>query len=176
MVSSGMRAAGYKYVIIDEWSAQTRDAGGRLVADPRRFPSGMPALCAYLHARQLGCGIYTTCGPTTCQRRCGSAGHAAIDAATFAAWGADYVFVDACGDQQFYRDFAMAINATGRPIVIEVGLALGNGGGSSSTLRIHSLTNRMDKPDGQTGWTGPWPDTAGRCMDRKLYQPLADEG
>src|SRR5688500_16978584 len=39
MVSSGMKAAGYTYVNIDDcWMAPERDAQGRLQADPVRFP------------------------------------------------------------------------------------------------------------------------------------------
>ncbi|HEX8346986.1 MAG TPA: alpha-galactosidase, partial [Actinoplanes sp.] len=41
LVSSGMAAAGYKYVNIDDcWSTMSR-SGGNLVPDPRKFPNGM---------------------------------------------------------------------------------------------------------------------------------------
>jgi hypothetical protein len=120
MVSSGMKAAGYEYVIFDEWTAKERDAEGKLQPDMRRFPSGVKALCDYIHQRGLLCGIYTTCGPQTCQRRAGSPpASAVLDANSFVAWGADYVFVDACGDMEFYENFARALNRTGHPVVIE---------------------------------------------------------
>src|ERR1044071_4682439 len=49
MVSSGMRDAGYQYVVVDDcWMATTRDSSGNLQGDPPRFPSGMKALGDYL--------------------------------------------------------------------------------------------------------------------------------
>src|SRR5213078_4527362 len=45
MVSSGMAAAGYKYVNIDDcWEDSTRGPDGRLRTEPTRFPGGMKAL------------------------------------------------------------------------------------------------------------------------------------
>src|ERR1700761_8573037 len=41
MVSSGMRDAGYTYVVLDDgWMAMQRDTFGNLVPDPKKFPSG----------------------------------------------------------------------------------------------------------------------------------------
>ncbi|WP_163552773.1 glycoside hydrolase family 27 protein [Candidatus Frankia alpina] len=86
LVSSGMRAAGYRYVIVDDgWMAPTRGSDGRLVADPERFPAGIAALAAYVHARGLKFGLYASPGRTTCQGLPGSFGHETTDAATFAA-------------------------------------------------------------------------------------------
>src|SRR5437016_2633325 len=48
MVSSGMKAAGYQYVNIDDCWQVSRDAQGTIVADPERFPSGIKALAEYL--------------------------------------------------------------------------------------------------------------------------------
>src|SRR5262249_44017944 len=59
MVSSGMKAAGYQYVNIDDcWMAPQRDAEGRLQADPVRFPSGIKAVADYRHAKGRKLGIY----------------------------------------------------------------------------------------------------------------------
>ena len=42
IVDSGLRDAGYRYVNIDDcWEAPSRDAAGRLRADPQTFPSGI---------------------------------------------------------------------------------------------------------------------------------------
>ncbi len=42
MVSSGMRDAGYVYLVLDDgWMAKERDKAGRLLADPEKFPNGM---------------------------------------------------------------------------------------------------------------------------------------
>ena len=44
VVSSGLRAAGYSYVNIDDcWSLKERDADGRLVPDPVKFRPGFAA-------------------------------------------------------------------------------------------------------------------------------------
>src|SRR6185437_5693658 len=48
MVSSGMAAAGYKYVVIDGGWEGNHDANGVFHSDPRRFPD-MKALYDYIH-------------------------------------------------------------------------------------------------------------------------------
>ena len=40
MVSSGMKDAGYEYVVIDDCWQVSRDASGNIVVDAQRFPSG----------------------------------------------------------------------------------------------------------------------------------------
>jgi alpha-galactosidase len=97
IVSSGLRDAGYEYVNIDDcWEAPTRDAQGRLRANPERFPSGIATLADYVHADGLKLGIYSTAGTGTCQRLPGSLGHETTDAHTFASWGVDYLKYDHC--------------------------------------------------------------------------------
>ena len=50
MVESGLLAAGYEYLVIDDcWSLRERDANDRLVADPAKFPNGMKAVADYVH-------------------------------------------------------------------------------------------------------------------------------
>ena len=41
MVASGMKDAGYQYVVIDDCWQVSRDADGNIVPDAQRFPSGM---------------------------------------------------------------------------------------------------------------------------------------
>lgn len=95
MVSSGMRSAGYRYVNVDDcWSI--RDASGRLTADPVSFPSGIPALARYVHARGLRLGLYSDVGTQTCAKRPGLAGHERDDIDRLASWGVDYLKVDFC--------------------------------------------------------------------------------
>jgi alpha-galactosidase len=97
MVSSGLRDAGYRFVNIDDgWMAGARDASGELRADPVRFPHGIAALAAYVHARGLELGIYEDAGVRTCGGGPGSLGHERSDAAQFAAWGVDYLKYDNC--------------------------------------------------------------------------------
>jgi alpha-galactosidase len=144
MVKDGLRDAGYRYVNVDDcWSAPRRDAQGRLVADPVRFPHGMRALGAFIHALGLKFGLYADVGTQTCQGYPGSFGHERADAATFASWGVDYLKADWCYVP--YRDFpnythdeiaqvlfarmSAALHTTGRPIVLSVS--------NASDLSIH---------------------------------------
>src|SRR5690349_17859537 len=74
LVSSGLRDSGYNIVWLDGgWQAdQPRDPQtGRLVANPTRFPSGIPALVTYLHKRGLKVGIYTDAGEYDGGKWCG---------------------------------------------------------------------------------------------------------
>lgn len=49
MVKDGYLAAGYEYIIIDDcWSASQRNENDELQPDPKRFPSGIPALSKYV--------------------------------------------------------------------------------------------------------------------------------
>ncbi len=97
LVSSGLKAAGYEYINIDDsWDETTRDAQGNLVVDPAKFPNGIKALADYVHARGLKLGIYADRGLLTCSKFPGSYGHEAADAALFASFEVDYVKVDNC--------------------------------------------------------------------------------
>jgi alpha-galactosidase len=126
LVSSGMRDAGYRYLVIDDcWQAAKRDANGDLTADPLTFPSGMQALGDYIRERGLKFGIYTGAGKLSCMGRPGSLGYETRDAARFAAWGADYVKIDWCytdglDARKQFATWREAINATGRPMTISI--------------------------------------------------------
>jgi alpha-galactosidase len=125
MVASGMRDAGYQYVVIDDCWQVGRDAQGAIVADPQRFPDGMAALADYIHARGLKFGLYTDAGSQTCMGRPGSLGHEWQDAASYAAWSVDYLKVDWCAAEGLdaaaqYTLFRDALAATGRPIVLSI--------------------------------------------------------
>jgi alpha-galactosidase len=128
MVSSGMREAGYTYLVLDDaWMASERDKDGRLVADPEKFPSGMKAIGDYIHSKGLKYGIYQDRGRMTCQQLPGSFRHEKIDMETFAQWGVDYIKMDSCFAESNGRmsseDYALYrrhIRATGRPIVLSI--------------------------------------------------------
>ena len=126
LVSSGMRDAGYKYVVIQECIARERDAQGSLIIDKARFPSGMAALTEYIHRLGLKAGIYTDIGRHTCYpnpRYQGSYGHEDRDAQSFASWGIDFLEMDYCNREEahtgkyVYEKMAAAIKSTGRPMV-----------------------------------------------------------
>uniref|UniRef100_A0A8C3BBV4 Alpha-galactosidase n=1 Tax=Cairina moschata TaxID=8855 RepID=A0A8C3BBV4_CAIMO len=124
LAEDGWRELGYEYVNIDDcWSAKQRDAEGRLVPDPERFPRGIKALADYVHARGLKLGIYGDLGTLTCGGYPGTTlDRVEQDAQTFAEWGVDMLKLDGCyssGEEQAkgYPEMTRALNATGRPIV-----------------------------------------------------------
>jgi alpha-galactosidase len=98
MATNGLLAAGWNFIWIDDsWPSLTRDDGGNLVADPVRFPFGMPALVTYLHGLGFKVGIYSSFGGITCLGFPGSdQGHLPKDAQLFASWGIDGLKLDAC--------------------------------------------------------------------------------
>jgi alpha-galactosidase len=125
MVASGMRDAGYQFVVIDDCWQVSRDSAGTIVADPERFPSGMKALADYVHSKGLKFGLYSDAGMMTCQKRPGSRGYEFQDARTYAAWGVDYLKYDWCyhGTQNAeasYRLMRTALDQAGRPIVFSI--------------------------------------------------------
>ncbi|MCF7956828.1 MAG: NPCBM/NEW2 domain-containing protein [Phycisphaerae bacterium] len=128
MVSSGMRDAGYQYLVLDDaWMAAERDKNGALQADPEKFPKGMKEIGDYIHSKGLKFGIYEDRAYRTCQSLPGSFGHEEIDMATFAAWGVDYIKMDSCSaegngnlsseDYGLYRKY---IEKAGRPMVLSI--------------------------------------------------------
>lgn len=125
MVSSGMRDAGYQYVVIDDCWQVSRDENGNIVADPKRFPSGIKALADYVHSKGMKFGIYSDAGRETCQERPGSRGYEFQDARQYAAWGVDYLKYDWChtGTQDAraaYYTMREALDKSGRQIVFSI--------------------------------------------------------
>ena len=60
IVASGMREAGYRYVVIDDaWEESARSDGGDLVENRWAFPHGMRWLAEQIHQRGLRFGLYT---------------------------------------------------------------------------------------------------------------------
>src|SRR5258708_3708920 len=98
LVSSGLAAAGYNCVNLDDaWMAARRAATGECAGDAARFRPGIPGLADRFRPLGLRFGIYTAIGNRTCQSLPGSWGHYDQDAKTFASWGVDFVKVDVCG-------------------------------------------------------------------------------
>ncbi|MEN3747657.1 glycoside hydrolase family 27 protein [Sphingomonas sp. HF-S3] len=125
MVRSGMRDAGYRYVVIDDCWHGVRDADGFITADPVKFPSGIKALADYVHSRGLKFGIYSDAGRKTCGGRPGSQGHEFQDALTYARWGVDYLKYDWCNTgtrnaEEAYALMSDALRSTGRDIVFSL--------------------------------------------------------
>jgi alpha-galactosidase len=125
MAASGMKDAGYQYVVIDDCWHDKRDSLGFIHPDPQRFPSGMKALAEYIHAKGLKFGIYSCAGIKTCAGRPASRGHEYQDALTYARWGVDYLKYDWCNTAGLnavgaYTTMRDALFASGRPVVFSI--------------------------------------------------------
>ena len=125
MVSSGMKDAGYQYIVIDDCWQVSRDEDGNIVVDPQKFPSGIKALADYVHGLGLKFGIYSDAGTKTCAGRPGSRGYEFQDARTYAKWGVDYLKYDWCSTgkenaEAAYTIMHDALLKAGRPIVFSL--------------------------------------------------------
>ena len=107
IVSTGLIDHGWTYVNLDDgwersaretdplYEGPTRASDGTILTN-KKFPD-MKALGDYVHAKGLKFGIYSSPGPTTCQRLEASWQHELQDFRTFANWGVDYLKYDWCG-------------------------------------------------------------------------------
>lgn len=135
LLASGMAAAGYQYVDIDDGWAATRDSNGVIQAYSvaGKFPDGIPWVADYVHGLGLKLGVYTDNGSNTCSsciatninpvgKDPGSYHYEYIDAFTYALWGADYLKDDNCNatgldGQSDYGRMSDGLLKGGRPIV-----------------------------------------------------------
>jgi len=125
MVKSGMKDAGYQYVVIDDCWQVERDKDGDIVPDAKRFPGGIKPLADYVHSLGLKFGIYSDAGSKTCAGRPGGLGHEYQDALKYAAWGVDYLKYDWCHTttqdaRASYANIRQALDTAGRPIVLSI--------------------------------------------------------
>ena len=84
MADTGLRDAGYQYLVIDDcWSEKQRDPStGKIIPDHVRFPNGMKAVSDYVHSKGLKFGMYSCAGVRTCADYPGSFDHEFLDAQT----------------------------------------------------------------------------------------------
>jgi alpha-galactosidase len=125
MLSSGMKAVGYQYVVVDDCWHGARDANGFIQADPQRFPNGLKAVADYIHEKGLKFGIYSDAGWKTCGGRPGSRGYEFQDALVYARWGVDYLKYDWCNTDGLnaegaYQTMRDALAAAKRPVVFSL--------------------------------------------------------
>ncbi len=128
MVSSGMRDLGYQYINMDDyWHAPARDANGKPLPDPKKFPHGIRWLSDYVHSRGLKLGIYSDAGNKTCGKCFGGFQHEEIDAKTYAEWGIDLLKYDFCfvplkkkEALARYQKMGNALKGSGRSIVYSI--------------------------------------------------------
>ncbi len=124
MAESGLRDAGYIYLVIDDiWHLKERDENGRMVADPEKFPHGMKYVADYVHGKGLKFGMYSCAGYLTCAGYPASYDYEWIDAQTFAEWGVDFLKYDFCFRPMtvrpdiLYKRMALALANCGRDIL-----------------------------------------------------------
>lgn len=88
------------FVNSDEgWELKTRNSTTHeLVADPKQYPEGIPALVASLAAKGSGVklGLYGAASGVTCGGISGQLGYEDIDVATLVRWGVGYWKSDNC--------------------------------------------------------------------------------
>lgn len=126
MVSSGMRDAGYNYLVLDDgWMAMERDAKGDLVADPVKFPSGIKKVIDYVHSKGLKFGLYNCAGTKTCAGFPGTRGYEYQDARYYASLEIDFLKYDWCytdgiNAKEAYTTMSNALNKTNWPIVFSI--------------------------------------------------------
>jgi alpha-galactosidase len=126
MVSSGMKDAGYEYIVLDDgWMAMERDSAGNLIPDPKKFPHGMKALIDYVHSKGLKFGLYNCAGTKTCAGYPGTRGYEYQDAKFYASLGIDYLKFDWCSSdglnaKESYTTMSNALKVAGRPIVFSL--------------------------------------------------------
>ncbi|MGR3867626.1 glycoside hydrolase family 27 protein [Streptomyces graminifolii] len=195
LVNSGLRDAGYDIVWLDGgWQADNpRDAQGRLVANPDRFPSGIPALVSYLHKRGLKAGIYTDAGTYDGGKSCGlgSRGHYDADARQFAGWKIDAIKVDfLCGigakldPGPAYKEFSDAVAKSGRKMLLNLCNPLTDDWGLPHTPEQDAHNTYVYAPTIADSWRtgtdiawgtpspGQWPNIL-RNMDANAWHPEA---
>lgn len=127
MVSSGMKDAGYTYIVLDDgWMAMQRDPKtGDLDPDPEKFPNGIKAVADYVHSKGLKFGLYNCAGTKTCAGYPGTRGYEYQDARFYASVGVDYLKFDWCNTEginakEAYTTMSKALKAAGRPIVFSL--------------------------------------------------------
>lgn len=181
MARNGMRAAGYRYIILDDGWQGPRTSSGTVTANPRRFSCGIKRLAGFVHREGFDFGIYTTPASRSCGGWTGSAGHAAADARTFASWGVDYVKLDWCdsdyspaGAAAIARQWRAALDATHRPMILSI-----NAGGSPAVGQwAHTVVSSWRVGGDICGsWynqTQPPAPTARRCYDRVYHEGIFD--
>lgn len=102
MVSTGLRDAGYEYVVIDGgWRDIKLGPDGELLPHPRRFQGGIKALADYAHANGLKFGLHFVPGTHDCGGDpIGSLGREEVHLQQFIDWGVDFVKIDRCGNRE----------------------------------------------------------------------------
>ena len=123
---------------------RTARAHCALLCHPTRAPR-LPAACRYTVRGNWTCASRT---PPAGIRRPGSAGHEALDAATYVKWGAQYLKDDTCGAPETpYPVMGRALNGTGTPVFFSL-CEPGQGPVTAPQGRATGNGWRVDEDDG----------------------------
>ncbi len=175
MVESGMKDAGYTYLVLDDgWMAMERDSiTGNLVPDPKKFPHGMKAVADYVHSKGLKFGLYNCAGTKTCAGYPGTRGYEYQDARFYASLGIDYLKFDWCyaegeNAKEAYGTMSKALRKAGHPIVFSL-----CEWGSNKPWEWATKDGQLWRTTGDIGISfdsskkiGNWtPNSAMHCMD-----------
>ena len=98
VAESGLRDAGYEFIVVDGgWRDTILDEGGELRSNPDRFRNGMKALADYAHSKGLKFGLHTVPGTHDCGGdEVGGFGHEEVQIQQFVDWGLDFIKLDKC--------------------------------------------------------------------------------
>ncbi|EME38419.1 glycoside hydrolase family 27 protein [Dothistroma septosporum NZE10] len=93
----GLVEAGYNILILDDcYALKQRNASGHMVADPEKFPDGLPAFSAQVERLGISLAAYGNNGYETCAGYPGSYGRELQDLQTWHSWGMKYLKYDNC--------------------------------------------------------------------------------
>ncbi len=126
MVETGMKAAGYTYINVDDGFFGGRDEQGKLIPHPERFPNGMEVIAKYIHKKGLKAGIYSDAGASTCAS-IWDAETIGVDMGLYhhewsdlkqmlIDWDFDFIKVDWCGGEKLGLDEETQYTLIGRYI------------------------------------------------------------
>lgn len=98
MVSTGLRDAGYNYVVVDGgWRDTALAPDGSLLVHPTKFPNGIKPLADYAHSQGLKFGLHTVPGTHDCGgNKVGGYGYEEVQVKQFVDWGVDFIKLDRC--------------------------------------------------------------------------------
>ena len=155
MDESGMIAAGYSSLNVDDCMVlEKRSDDGKLVVDPAKFPFGMRNFSDEVGLHGLKLGVYTAHGNETCQKRAGSLGHEADDAASYLSWNVSFLKNDWCWHNEPNQTIHLSAFNAMRDALAAAGAS------TPITYSIHWNTNDVPGPGCVEGANCPLPETA----------------
>ena len=133
MATSGLKEAGYEYVVIDGgWRNKDLGPDNELLPDPDKFPHGIKALADRAHSHGLKLGLHTVPGTHDCGGdKVGGYGHEQTHVRQFVEWGVDFIKLDQCTlqlaggwneelTQEVYTNWHRLVGECGREIVLSI--------------------------------------------------------